>query len=91
MTIAVSKSSGATSITGPDISRYRMVTLLRALKLEVAGMTRRGRSAGAIIKDEFGLKGSKAVLYQRFEQYLKDQGVLDDKGRFIATEVKIEP
>ncbi len=48
-----------TVITGPGIARFRLIALKGALKLEILGMKRRGRSAYSIIKQEFGLKGSR--------------------------------
>ena len=38
------------------IAIYRLAVLRSAVKMEVLGMTRRGRSATAIVKDELGLK-----------------------------------
>jgi len=50
-----------------DSSIYRMITLSRALKLEIEGMKRRGRSVYAIIKDEFGFKGGKQKVLDQLE------------------------
>lgn len=49
-------------ITGPQIDAYRLITLRAMLRLELAGMTRRGRSAYAILKSEFGFHGSRASV-----------------------------
>lgn len=51
-----------TVITGPQIHAYRLLTLRAMLKLELAGMKRRGRSAYAILKSEFGFRGSRAAV-----------------------------
>jgi hypothetical protein len=40
------------------IEIYRLAVLRGAVKMEVLGMTRRGRSATAIVKDELKLKRS---------------------------------
>ena len=40
------------------IAIYRLAVLRSAVKLEVLGMTRRGRSATTIVKKELGLKRS---------------------------------
>jgi hypothetical protein len=40
----------------------QMATRRAALRMEVAGMTRRGRSAYSICKSEYGLRGSKASV-----------------------------
>tara|TARA_B110000196_G_scaffold316653_1_gene328367 strand:- start:673 stop:825 length:153 start_codon:yes stop_codon:yes gene_type:complete len=43
------------------------------LKLEILGMTRRGQSAYAIIKQETGLKGSKQKVYDELSEYFQLQ------------------
>lgn len=63
----------STMLTTPEeISAARLITLRGALKLELLGMKRRGRSAYAIIKDEFGLKGNKQKVYDQFDNIVKD-------------------
>ena len=63
-----------TTITGEDnIQMARMITLKHALRLELRGMTRRGRSVYAIIKDEFGLKGSKQRVYDQFVKLVEEK------------------
>jgi len=42
--------------TPTQVNGYRLLTLRTAVKLEVAGMKRRGPSAASIVKTEFGLK-----------------------------------
>lgn len=54
--------SGATLVTGPAIPDVRLITLKHALRLEVAGLTRRGSSAYAILKREFGYRGDKRAV-----------------------------
>jgi len=58
-----------TTLTTPEqIARYRFATLRAALKLEIAGMKKRGDSAYAILKAE-GFTGTRAaVLHQLNEQ-----------------------
>mgnify|MGYP003296623094 CR=1 FL=1 len=51
-----------TASTPAEIDMVRFVTLKGALKLETLGMSRRGMSAYAIVKQEFGYKGSKAAV-----------------------------
>lgn len=66
----------ATIITGQEnIANARTLTLRGALKLEVAGMTRRGRSAYSIIKQEFGFKGSKQKVLDQLNSYI-EQNIL---------------
>lgn len=63
----------STMLTTPEeISAARLITLRGALKLELLGMKRRGRSAYSIIKDEFGLKGNKQSVYNQFDNIVKD-------------------
>jgi len=63
----------STLLTTPEqISGARLIALRGALKLELLGMKRRGRSAYSIIKDEFGLKGNKQKVYDQFDLIVKD-------------------
>ena len=55
-----------TAITGTDIDLFRMSVLEKALKLELLGMKGRGRSAYAIIKSEFSIKGNRQSVYNQF-------------------------
>ena len=58
-------------ITEPNnINKFRLLTLQSALKLEVLGLSRRGRSAYSIIKQEFGLTGSKAKALEQFSRMI---------------------
>jgi hypothetical protein len=49
----------------PTDPRVRIAVLVGALKLEVLGMKRRGRSVYAIVKDEFGLRGNKRRVLEQ--------------------------
>lgn len=58
-------------LTQPEqIQQFRARTLLRGLKLETLGMTKRGQSCYSIIKAEYGLKGSKQKVYEQFKKIL---------------------
>ena len=57
--------------TKQEISNVRLVALKGALKLEVAGMKRRGRSAYVIVKEEFGFKGSKQKVLEQLEEHIR--------------------
>jgi len=58
-----------------EIALFRMKALRSALKLEILGMKRRGRSAYSIVKEEFRFKGSKQKVLQQLENALtKAQG-----------------
>ena len=55
-------------IDTPDgIELFRLCALRGALKLEVLGMTRRGRSVYLIVKEELGFKGSKKRVLEQLE------------------------
>ena len=60
----------ATILTGDDIDRYQFVARKGALKLEILGMKRRGRSAYAICKEAYGLKGSKQSVFDQMEKLI---------------------
>ena len=64
-----------------QINFFRMKALRGALKLEVLGMKRRGRSAYALVKEEFGFKGSKAKVLKQLE--------LEIEGTIIADAVSV--
>lgn len=51
---------------------FRKRVLLKALKLELQGLTRRGRSAYVIIKDDFGLRGSRQSVYDQLQQQIEE-------------------
>ena len=51
----------------PSDPRVRIAVLVGALKLEVLGMTRRGRSVYSIVKDEFGLRGNKKRVLEQLQ------------------------
>ena len=51
---------------------YQMIALEKALKLELLGMKRRGQSAYAIIKQQFGLTGSRQKVYDQFLELKND-------------------
>jgi hypothetical protein len=63
-----------TILTTPgQIRLARMYTLKAMLSLEAKGMSRRGRSAYTIIKEEFSLKGNKQSVLAQFETILANE------------------
>jgi len=62
-----------TSITDPDhIKRFRQLTLLKGLKLELAGLKlSRGPSCYSIIKRDFGLTGNRQSVYDQFSKMIQ--------------------
>jgi len=63
----------ATVITGKEnILAYRERVLLSGLKLETKGMKMsRGKSCYAIVKQEYGFKGSKQKVYEQLKAHLE--------------------
>ena len=60
-------------ITNPNhIELYAMQCQKQALRLEIYGMKRRGRSAYALIKEIYGLKGSKQRVLEQFTKIIED-------------------
>jgi hypothetical protein len=56
------------------IELFRVKTLRSALILEIKGMKRRGRSACAIAKQEYGLKGrTKISVLDQLEDFIEAQ------------------
>ena len=53
--------------TPEKIRAFRLRTLRGALKLEILGMKRRGRSACSVIKDEFRLKGGREKVLAQLD------------------------
>tara|TARA_Y100000004_G_scaffold52695_1_gene58486 strand:- start:15 stop:233 length:219 start_codon:yes stop_codon:yes gene_type:complete len=62
--------------TPEQIEMARYLTMWSGLKLEVKGMRlTRGVSCYKMIKDTFGLKGSKQKVLDQFETMLEDAGI----------------
>lgn len=66
MPIEIGKS-GIITCTGDGVELYRLLALRSALSLELHGIkVRRGFSAYAAVKAEFGLKGTKQKVFEQF-------------------------
>jgi len=52
------------------IKLYRIKVLRGALKLEIVGLKRGGRSAYSIVKEEFGFKGNKKRVLEQLENWI---------------------
>ena len=59
--------------TPENINFVRMATLKSALKLEIAGLRRRGRSVYSIVKEEFGLRGNKRTVLADFKKLIEQK------------------
>ena len=56
-----------------QISLFRLKTLQGALKLEILGMKRNGRSVYSIVKEEYGFKGSKQKVLEQLELKIQEE------------------
>ena len=59
--------------TPENVALIRMAALKSALKLEIAGLRRRGRSVYSIVKEEFGLRGNKRTVLADFEKLIEQK------------------
>ncbi len=57
--------------TPEQIDAFRLRALRGALKLEILGMRRKGRSVYSIVKEEFGFKGNKVKVLQQLEGHIE--------------------
>jgi succinylarginine dihydrolase len=55
-----------TTLTGSQIEAARLLTLRQALKLELRGMKRRGRTAYSILRD-MGFRGSREAVLEQLD------------------------
>ena len=59
-----------TTITDPTaIEAARLLALRQMLRLELLGMRRRGRSAYAILRSDFGLRGSRRAVFDALTEW----------------------
>ena len=59
--------------TPEGIALFQLRAQIGALRLEVLGMTRRGRSMYSIAKQHYNLKGSKKSVLAQLEAIYKDR------------------
>lgn len=64
------RPGAAVAITGDAIPVYQLLVWRGALKLEILGMKRHGRSAYSIIKSELGLTGSRQKVLSQLEKLI---------------------
>ena len=74
--------------TPENINFVRMATLKSALKLEIAGLKRRGRSVYSIIKEEFGLTGNKRAVLADFTKLIEQKK--NENSRSIQKDTETE-
>ncbi len=54
--------------TPEGIAHYRLCALKGRLKLEIAGLKGRGRSAYSVLKQEHGLKGNRQSVLEQVQK-----------------------
>jgi hypothetical protein len=73
------------ALTDPkDIELYRLKILRAALKLELYGMHRSGKSAYAVLKDEFGYTGKKAEVFEAVSKRIFEEDEKREKKCLIV-------
>jgi len=65
--------------TPSQIDAFRLLTLRGALRLEVMGMKRHGRSVYSIVKEEFDLKGNKQKVFDQFTKILQEHNIMKER------------
>ena len=60
-----------------QIQMYRMMALKGALRLEILGMRKKGRSAYSLAKEEFGFKGDKRKVLKQLELKIEETVIAD--------------
>ena len=60
------------AIVGDQVRGAQMITQRAALRLELKGMTRRGRSMFSIIKEQYQLKGNRQKVFEQFDAIVKE-------------------
>jgi len=70
------------SLTEPEqIAAYRLITMYHGLKAEVKGFKLTRINVFALIKREFGLKGTKVKVLAEFKAMLQEAGVLSPDAK----------
>ena len=62
--------------TNAQIDYFKLSMLCHALRLEMLGMKRRGRSVYSIVKSELGLKGDRDSVYRQLLA-LRDKSMIE--------------
>ena len=79
-------NEGFVAYTKDNINFFRLLSLRGALKLEIIGMKRSGRSVYSIIKEEFGFKGSKRSVLADLEELIEQKK--DENSRSIQKDTE---
>jgi hypothetical protein len=71
------------SLTTPEqISAYRLITMYHGLKAEVKGFRMTSKvNCFALVKREFGLRGTKVKVLAQFKAMLQEAGILSPDAK----------
>ncbi len=73
-------ADGTIIVDGPDVVNvYRPLAMYHALKLEIKGLSFKSGSVYAMVRREYGFKGSKAKVLDQLEAKLKKDGILKER------------
>jgi hypothetical protein len=75
-TTATNSNDGFILDKPEQISAYRLLTMYHGLKAEVKGFRMTRINVFALVKREFGLKGTKVKVLAEFKALLQEAGVL---------------
>jgi hypothetical protein len=64
-----------------QIAAYRLITMYHALKADVKGFKMTRINVFALVKREFGLKGSKVKVLAEFKAILQDNDILSPDAK----------
>jgi hypothetical protein len=64
-----------------QIAAYRLITMYHGLKAEVKGFRMTRINVFALVKREFGLKGTKVKVLAEFKAMLQEAGVLSPDAK----------
>ncbi len=66
--------NGGIEVTGKSsISIYRLLVLLKGIKLELKGLRKHGPSCYSVIKREFSVPGTREQVAERFEEIVQQK------------------
>jgi len=76
----ITVTTHAITFTGDGIAFYQLCARRGALQLEIKGLRRRGRSAYAICREVYGLKGSRASVLAQLDAMIEAQQLARERG-----------
>jgi hypothetical protein len=84
--VAIEKNEFDTTLTGPDIDRFKYATLMSGLKLECLGLQHSRGSCYAYAKKTLGFRGNKlSVLKQMYDWFILH---VDSDGPLVRATAK---